>query len=70
MAGLLSQERKPKFVVYKDASYSRQPWRWRLIDTNGRNIANSGEGYATKYNCERAIDNVRDAALKAVVVYE
>jgi hypothetical protein len=35
-------ERKPKFVPYVDAGGAH---RWRLVDTNGRIIADGAEGY-------------------------
>jgi len=40
------------FDLYKDtAGY----WRWRLKATNGKIIADSGEGYANKSDAERGI---------------
>lgn len=47
-----------KVVVYKDAAGQ---WRWRLKAKNGRNVADSGEGYKTRSGvltaCERmAVD--------------
>lgn len=35
-----------------------QPWRWRLRSRNGQ-ITASGEGYASKYNAERAVDSIK-----------
>lgn len=29
-------------------------WRWREVAANGRIIADSGQGYATKWNAKRA----------------
>ncbi|MFN2489332.1 MAG: YegP family protein [Actinomycetota bacterium] len=43
------------FYTYEDRSGY---YRWYLKDTNGRKIADSGEGYASRYNCERAVRNV------------
>ena len=45
-----------KFVMYQD---NRGEWRWRLRDGNYRTTADSGEGYASKSNCKRAIENVK-----------
>ncbi len=30
-------------------------WRWRYISTNGRTIADSGEGYANKADAQNGI---------------
>lgn len=34
-----------KYVIYKDSSGSDDCWRWRLIDSNGEQIAKSDKGY-------------------------
>ena len=41
---------------------------WVLIDGNYRKIAYSGEAYVSKYNCERAIANVKRDILSAGTV--
>lgn len=41
-----------KFEIYKDR---QKLWRWRLIAKNGKNVANGGEGYYSKFNVKRAI---------------
>lgn len=33
-------------------------WRWRLRAANGKIIADSGEGYASRNNVKRAVENV------------
>jgi uncharacterized protein YegP (UPF0339 family) len=38
-------ERAPKIQVYRDATGD---WRWRLVASNGRIVADSGEGYRRK----------------------
>lgn len=43
------------FVVY----YSTRRYWWRLRDSNHKTIADGSEGYASKYNVQRAIDSVR-----------
>lgn len=45
-----------KFILYKDA---KGEWRWRLYSTNGRIVADSGEGYVDKRDCLRGIELVR-----------
>ncbi|HXI23290.1 MAG TPA: DUF1508 domain-containing protein [Pyrinomonadaceae bacterium] len=52
------------YIYYKDA---KGEWRWRLKASNGRIIADSGEGYTTESNCLADIDRVkasRDAPVK------
>lgn len=34
--------------VYRDAN---REWRWRRLSENGRNVANSGEGYTHLEDC-------------------
>ncbi len=44
------------FVIYKDAaSY----WRWTLYAANNRKIADSGEGYFNKADCQTGINLVK-----------
>jgi hypothetical protein len=50
--------------VYQD---NRREWRWRLVAPNGRTMADSGEGYATRQNCLNAIESVKGYMLTAVV---
>jgi uncharacterized protein len=46
------------FKLYKDtAGY----WRWTFYAVNGRKIADSGEGYVNKGDCQSAIDLVKSA---------
>jgi uncharacterized protein YegP (UPF0339 family) len=44
------------FKLYKDASGY---WRWTLYAANGKKIADSGEGYANKSDCQAGIDLVK-----------
>ena len=44
-----------KFQIYKD---KKGEFRWGLIATNGKMMANSGEGYTTKTNCKKGIASV------------
>jgi uncharacterized protein YegP (UPF0339 family) len=57
---------KPKFEVYKDKA---KEWRWRLVSTNGRTIADSGEGYKNKGDVETATEGFTAAARDAEIVY-
>lgn len=47
------------FEVYKDTGGQ---WRWRLKAANGKEIANSGEGYVNKADCLHGIDLVKASA--------
>ncbi len=40
------------FEIYKDA---KGDWRWRLRARNGRIVADSAEGYASKRNAKAAV---------------
>lgn len=44
------------FVLYKDVN---SQWRWTLYAENNRKIANSGEGYFNKSDCQSAIALVK-----------
>jgi uncharacterized protein YegP (UPF0339 family) len=45
--------------IYRDQSAE---WRWRLVHRNGEILADSGEGYASRANAQRAVDRLRDTA--------
>jgi len=45
-----------KFQIYKD---SAGEWRWRLKSSNGRILADSGEGYSSEQACKDDIDRVK-----------
>lgn len=47
-----------KFKVYVDNSGE---WRWRLVAGNNKVIADSGESYKEKKDCEEAIVLVKSA---------
>ena len=44
------------FEIYQD---SQNEWRWRLKASNGRTIADSGEGYSSKQKCADGIALVK-----------
>lgn len=45
-----------KYCIYKD---SKGEWRWYLRADNNKRIADSGEGYKNKSDCEDAIKLVK-----------
>ena len=45
------------FVTYQDKTGA---WRWRFVAANGRIMADSGEGYCSEFNANRAIRRFRD----------
>lgn len=46
------------FEVYQDRGGD---WRWRLRAVNGRIVADSAEGYASRRNARRAVTATLDA---------
>lgn len=53
-----------RFELYRDASGG---WRWRLRVQNGNVIADSGEGYARREDCEHGIALVKESAAAATI---
>lgn len=53
------------FYIYRDR---RLEWRWYLEASNGRTIADSGEGYKTKRACLNGIRLVKSSL--SAEVYE
>ena len=54
--------RRSRFEVYRDRAGE---WRWRLVHWNGNIVADSGEGYASRYNATRAARGVMRATADA-----
>lgn len=54
-----------KFELYKGKAGE---WRWRLVVDNGNIIADSGEGYKNKSDCEHAINLVKSTISSTPVV--
>lgn len=54
----------PHFDLFEDQS---EEFRWRLVSSNGRIVADSGEGYSSKGGARRAIETVQGAAGTATV---
>ena len=44
-------------------------WRWRLWSRNGRNIANSGQGYKNRRDCLHRIELVKSSR-NTPIIYE
>lgn len=57
----------PHFELYEDRGGE---WRWRMIASNGRIVADSGEGYSSKSGARSAIKNVQGGASSADVADE
>jgi uncharacterized protein YegP (UPF0339 family) len=55
----------PSFLIYKDADGD---YRWSYEASKTRAIANSGEGYRNKADCDRAIELVMESAKSAIWV--
>lgn len=53
-----------RFELYRDAAGE---WRWRLRVQNGNIIAESGEGYVNRHDCEHAIDLVKRSEKAEIV---
>lgn len=64
-------EPRAHFQIFRD---SRGDWRWHLRADNGRIVADSGEGYASRRNAKRAIgtfvDDVQAMTLRELPVVE
>lgn len=59
-----------RFEVYKSGtSVLGQVWRWRLVATsNGKTIADSGEGYYSKQDCLHGVSLVKGTNVLTPVV--
>jgi uncharacterized protein len=53
-----------RFELYRDAVGQ---WRWRLRARNGEIVAESGEGYVRRADCEHGIELVRQSAEARIV---
>lgn len=54
-----------KFELYKDA---KGEFRWRLVASNGQNIATAGEGYKSKESAKVNIESVKKNAPIAEII--
>src|SRR5882724_11843767 len=53
-----------KFKVYQDV---QKQYRWTLFASNGRKLADSGEGYNNKSDCLSALQSIKNGAATAPV---
>lgn len=53
-----------RFELFRDAAGA---WRWRLRVQNGNVVAESGEGYVRREDCEHAITLVKRSSDASVV---
>lgn len=53
-----------KFEVFRSRN---KQWRWRLLASNGKVIANSGESYRRRIDCLAAIKLVKQSDLADMV---
>ncbi|QEL18413.1 YegP family protein [Limnoglobus roseus] len=61
-------DKKMAFEIYPDA---KGEFRWRLLDGEGTNVANSGQGYVKKADCKKMVENFKDDISKYTIeVYE
>jgi uncharacterized protein YegP (UPF0339 family) len=54
----------PQFDAYEDLVGK---WRWRLLSTDGRAVATSGESFDSHWRALRAAEDVRGAAAGAKI---
>lgn len=54
-----------KFEIYPDKAGE---FRWRLMASNGKIVADSGEGYNDVNDAKHAIESIRGGAAQAIVV--
>jgi len=59
--------RTPKLEIYRDG---RREWRWRLKASNGRILADSGEGYRRRASIYEAVGRVKSILAGDVPVME
>ena len=53
-----------EYQIYKDKAGE---WRWRFVASNGKNMANGGEGYKNKSDCENGIEKMKNSKNTKVV---
>ncbi len=56
-------KRRGTFVIYK----AKDGYRWRLVSSNGKITAESGESYIRHFDCRKAALRVADVARSAKV---
>lgn len=58
-----------KFIIYKGNDSGEQAWRWKLIDSNGANIARSEEAFI-KTSIKRSIKTLQGNTSDNTPVYK
>jgi uncharacterized protein YegP (UPF0339 family) len=53
----MPKKRNYKFEIYK---YAENLWRFRILASNGKIVADSGESYRTKYFCIRNANRLKE----------
>ena len=56
----MSSKRNP-FCIQTWKGRGKQPYRFRLVASNGRILSTSGEGYASKRNRDNAVSIIEDS---------
>jgi uncharacterized protein YegP (UPF0339 family) len=65
---LASAADKMTFELFADA---KDEYRWRLLDGDGKNVANAGQGYGKKADCKKMVENFKEDISKySFEVYE
>lgn len=59
--------RRSTFRIYEDRRYE---WRWRLVASNGRIIADSGEGYTRRHDAIHSVYRLRTIIASDAVIVE
>ena len=54
-----------RYEIYQD---KRGKWCWHAVANNGNIMADGGQGYASEYNCKRALKRFKQQAMYAPVV--
>ena len=60
------KRRKMRIEIYPD---KQRRWRWRARASNGNIVADSGQGYSSKWHVNRAIRSLFDGVLNWEVPY-
>lgn len=57
----------PDFYNFHTDLDSKGEWRWQLVSTNGRIVADSGEGYSSLEAVRAAAQRIKDNAPSATI---
>ncbi len=60
-------DKKFKAEIFED---KRGEWRWRLISSNGRIVADSGEGYKNKSECYKRLSEITSIGYSNLITEE